>query len=574
MNKTTPIISCAAGLLAMFWMTAASAASPYFSAVTNLNPAGYWPMHEVEAAAPGNIETNYGSLGVLGTGYYPDWLGVSGPAITHQVVGALAGDNDTAVGFGVYNGNNYTNALIIPHTSPYSTLNPPFSVECWFYTTNASGVGNDVWSQCGLSASNSPIASGTLPVGGIRLFGSGSGFIVYTYGGGLGQDNVFGAQNTFPGNTWYHLVVTCDETLNMSFYVNGAQVSTTRSEVGSPLPDASMPFEVGNGRGNTRANTCTVDELAIYTNVLQATDITTHYNAGLDPVTYGAYKTNVLANGPVIYLRLDGPAYTAPSAASWPVLTNYGKVAANGVYTPGTFPGAATGPVNPGGSVPFGGVSGTVPPFSGVSTFADVGYASAYDPVGAKPFTVAAMFRGNPTDGRIQTIVGHSDSSWQIALNTSGRLQCQLGSAGASQIVSGRVYNDGNWHQVVEVYAPGANPALTGTHSLYVDGALDSAINTVTPSGIGPGSTLDVMIGSDPQYTNTPAGVGRQFAGQVCEVAFFTNALTATQVRTLFDASGEILPAFINAQPKAGNNNGAIVFSVGAGGTSPLAYQW
>ena len=151
MNKSTPIISCATGLLAMFWMTAAGAASPYFSAVTNLNPAGYWPMHEVEAAAPGNIETNYGSLGVLGTGYYPDWLGVSGPAITHQVMGALAGDNDTAVSFGVYNGNNYTNALIIPHTSPYSTLNPPFSVECWFYTTNASSVGNDVWSQCGLS---------------------------------------------------------------------------------------------------------------------------------------------------------------------------------------------------------------------------------------------------------------------------------------------------------------------------------------------------------------------------------------------------------------------------------------
>ena len=129
----------------------------------------------------------------------------------------------------------------------------------------------------------------------------------------------------------------------------------------------------------------------------------------------------------MIYLRLDGPAYTAPSVATWPVLTNYGKVAANGVYTPGTFPGVVAGPVNPGGSVPFSGVSGNVPQFSGVSSFADAGYASAYDPVGAKPFTVAAMFRGNPTDGRIQTIVGHSDNSWQIALNTSGRLQCQLG---------------------------------------------------------------------------------------------------------------------------------------------------
>ena len=49
------------------------AQSAYFQAVTNLNPIGYWPMHEVEAAAPGDIETNYGTLGTLGSGYYNDW---------------------------------------------------------------------------------------------------------------------------------------------------------------------------------------------------------------------------------------------------------------------------------------------------------------------------------------------------------------------------------------------------------------------------------------------------------------------------------------------------------------------
>lgn len=39
------------------------------SAIRALNPVGYWPMHEVEAPAPGDIETNYGSLGNLANGY-------------------------------------------------------------------------------------------------------------------------------------------------------------------------------------------------------------------------------------------------------------------------------------------------------------------------------------------------------------------------------------------------------------------------------------------------------------------------------------------------------------------------
>src|ERR1017187_5631271 len=29
--------------------------SLYFQAVTNLHPVGYWPMHEIQAPAPGNI---------------------------------------------------------------------------------------------------------------------------------------------------------------------------------------------------------------------------------------------------------------------------------------------------------------------------------------------------------------------------------------------------------------------------------------------------------------------------------------------------------------------------------------
>ncbi|MGH7980305.1 MAG: LamG domain-containing protein, partial [Limisphaerales bacterium] len=85
---------------------------------------------------------------------------------------------------------------------------------------------------------------------------------------------------------------------------------------------------------------------------------------------------------------------------------------------------------------------------------------------------------------------------------------------------------------------------------------------------------MDVFIGAAPDYTNNPAGVGRQFAGQVCEVALFTNALTRAQVRTLYDAAGETVIPYIVQQPQATISGSATVISVTANGTDPLAYQW
>src|SRR5471030_2007573 len=87
-------------LVFLVFLSAATAnATPsLFNTITNLNPAGYWPMHEVEAAAPGDIETNYGTLGPLGSGFYPDWANGPGNAIVHQVPGILtsSGDSDSA----------------------------------------------------------------------------------------------------------------------------------------------------------------------------------------------------------------------------------------------------------------------------------------------------------------------------------------------------------------------------------------------------------------------------------------------------------------------------------------------
>ena len=108
----------------------------------------------------GDIETNYGTLGGLGAGFDRIWA-VDAGAFTRQVPGAISGDPDTALHFNynvgvLANGaGTWTNEIYIPHTSPLSTLNPLFSVECWLLNTNTSvgELNQSVWGQHGWGGS-------------------------------------------------------------------------------------------------------------------------------------------------------------------------------------------------------------------------------------------------------------------------------------------------------------------------------------------------------------------------------------------------------------------------------------
>jgi hypothetical protein len=527
-------------------------------------PVGYWPMHEVEAPAQGDIETNYGTLGLLGTGYYPDWEGASAGFI-RQEPGPLADGSDVAVCFNTLeagSGTGDTNALYVPHTSPLSTLNPPFSVECWFLPSN--NVAGDIWSQSGFEGLNAGASgNGNGNTAGIRLSWSASpaGLVVYTYDGagpsGSGNQTL-SPQTAVPFNQWCHVVVTCDASTNISLAVNGSVVST-RPGVGLYSPDYWTPFEVGDGRGNTRPLTGTVGEVAVYTNVI--TDIGAHYTAGTSVSPSPTYFQLVTNDNPVIYLRMNSFPYTAPAVGAWPELINYGSGAGNGVYSPGTMPGIVAGPANTNG-VPFTGLSGTnVAQFSGVSSFADVGNSSVFNPTGQVPFAVTAMFRGNPCDGRTQTIVGHG-ASWSIYMNTSGQVVSSFGTNSSGSVTSANVYNDGNWHQVVAGYAPDKDfmAGAYGTNALFVDGVL--AGGGVAANNFGLGTNLDVMIGADPQYINNPAGVGQQFAGQVCEVAIFNSALTPTQIQQIYNSALPPVTVTPTISVTGSGNNVTITYAV------------
>ncbi len=548
----------------------------YSNAVASLNPAGYWPMHEGTPPAQGNMETNYGTLGILGNAYYPDYQVNSG-AFLHQFPGALANDPDQSVYFTdpLNNGGSTTNSLIVPHTSPLATVKPPFTLECWYMVTNFGTFQGDVLSECDGSKAQ-----------GFRIYYQNNGTNSTTTGfTAIFYDHNHvgsGQQINYPGtvsNNWHYLVLTCDAQTNITTYLDGNKSLGPTAFVGRYDPDTHEPFALGNGLGNARGFRGLIDEAAVYPTNLALADVTNHYYDATNLLSAaGQYFNDVTSRNPLIYLRMDSPSYTAPAVAAWPVLANYGLTngvaVGNGVYTPGTIPGIVSIPSYL--NYPRALVSETAAHLSGVSSFADAGFAPIYNPIGTTPFSISLVFRGNPTDtNRVQSIIGHGTNSWELGLNVNGSIVFNSGTNSTAVVATGTgagdltstttAYDDGNWHQVVVVHNG-------TTNTLYVDGVANNT-NIVGANNIG--NALDVMIGSDPCYTNNPVGWGRQFAGQVCEVSFFTNALTVTQVQSLYSAAG-VLPTF-RTQPISAAVSGGANFTNSvaiSGGSAPLSYQW
>jgi hypothetical protein len=551
-------------LVTLLGAAAVRAQSPYFQAVTNLHPAGYWPMHDVGAAAVGDVETNHGTLGSLGNGYYSDWEtnNLATTKIIHSMPGALANDSDPSVfflapGAGGAAGNQ---SLIVPHTSPQLTLKPPFTLEAWVYPTNTTAFGVIIGEggNAGLNGTNN--------FDGFQMgFGANELQMQYYTGVAGGSANHVTAAS-YVTNHWYHCVVTYDG-INTHMYVNGADV---KDAVDTMAPSTWSPLVIGSGKwgaGPIRNLVGVVDEVAIYTNVI--TDIAQHYSDGISGGA-GVYVSDVLADNPILYYRMDGPAYTAPSVGTWPALANYGSTAVSGVYTPGSVPGGLVGASYSG--FPSALSSANVLACNGMGSFADAGNDATYNPTGANAmFSISAIFRGNPADPRVQSICGHGTNSWQVVLNTAGKIVFNAGTGGAigagsasGDLTSAAVYNDGVWHQLVVTHN-GTNNAL------YVDGVLDS---TNSSSVSIPGSSGDVLIGADPSFTNNPTCIGRQFAGEVCEVAFFNSQLQLSDVQSLYSASH--VPPYITRQPSSGFaiQGSGFTNTVAAGGTATLTYQW
>src|SRR5665213_3477784 len=545
--------------------------SAYATNLLALSPTIYFPMHETGPAAPGDTETNYGTLGAIENGTYADWNVKNGApgnvVVYHQFGGALTNDPDGGV---LMNFHGATNSyLFVPRNSAATTLTAPFTAECWMWagtgtfgdlisqdgTTLNVGNANNVWDwrlSFGASGGNNIIQV---------LVDSGSSF--------LPSPNLTLSQ-------WHHIVLTCDSQTNWTLYVDGNQSGSSTYRVLNP--DAWDPITIGAGLWNAAGvqRICSgvaMDEVAIYTTNLDSSTIATHYNDAINGAA-GQYFADVTDLNPILYYRMDSPAYSTPAQSTWPVMTNYGSAAVNGVYRPGLVPGLAPGPRS-GTGFPTGRLSGTnSAPMNGVSTFAQVSAPTALDPAKSNTaFTVSMWLRSNPSDSRYESLISEG-TGWQINQGANGKLQVFV----ANVFNGASVVNDGNWHQAVVTFAPLVSPSNpTNLLTLYIDGTLDATSFSVGYTNPAPDLTDPTGIGADTRFIapNQATGAGRQYSGNICQVAFWNGtALTSDQVANLFNVSG--MPPTITAQPVSASVNAKTAFTnrVAAYGGNPLSYQW
>jgi len=241
--------------IALFALPSANAAS-YPDTVLADNPIAYYRFEDptnattvIDSSASG---ANPGTINFDNSGAWPQ-LGQPGLA-------------SNSIAFHLYTDayGAETSYVSVPYNPD---LNPPgpFTTECWARVTSW-GSGN----RCFLSSFQNYNAgwwfrqeAGTTP----RW--------LYVHNGG----GIYMAAGYITKNEWTHLVVTYDGT-TVYFYANGTNMWSSTGTI--PVPNATGPLCIGGdpaiGDGFFDGN---MDEVAIYTNALTASQIQLHYAVGI-----------------------------------------------------------------------------------------------------------------------------------------------------------------------------------------------------------------------------------------------------------------------------------------------------
>ncbi len=534
------------------------APSQFAQAVAAQGPIAYWPLNETNQPPSAVLPVPAANLGTLGASLNANFSG----DVIYGVPGALASTTDTADSF-----NGATTQASAPYTSDLSNA-PPFTIEAWLLAYDDS-TGRGLMCPLNCVDATSP-RSGWLIYLGIDNPGQYT-FRTYNQNGGTFSLNFdIGASNSVTVGQWYHLAVVVSNAVtvtNVYGYLNGALVAGP-TPLPSYVPNDGLHggFFIGVRSDDLFYFDGAIDEVAYYTNALSPSTILAHYQAGTNPSPATAYSSLVQQSHPILYYRMDEvpTPLAGPYLVPLPVATNLGSLgaAAKGYYQPGTVPGVA-GPTNIG----FGpnNFACQFSPFGSQSTDANgpgvmcAPYNQALLNV-TQALTLAAWVQVPAGLVRwFQTVAGRGDASYRFDVDNAPPGLPHFAAAPNGDVVGNNQFNDGNWHFWVGVFDP-----VTTSSYLYIDSLLVAS---------SPGSPLSEVtsyffIGGAPDYND------RNFVGNVCQVAIFTNALSVGQIEAMYNVVGTVPTVFLptNAFTINQGANGSLAATVA--GTPPLNFQW
>lgn len=550
--KNYHTIRAAIALATAAFMFNAHASNTYSNAVIVLKPVGYWPLSD-SATPPSAATATTVNIGSLGTAQNATPVG----DVIYGYPGAIVGDTDSADSY-----NGFISAGTPAPYSPSVSTSPSFTIEGWFFSQDDGTYWGTTCVLSDVDANNS--FSGWALYANISHNGQYT-FRTYAQNGNnqsLSLD--LGAPNSVQLEKWYHVAVVVSNAItatNVYGYINGVLVAGPM-----PLP-AYVPndggqggFTIGTRTDVSSGYTCVsgIDEVAYYTNALDGATILSHYQNGTNSARGISYSALVQQKNPLLYYRMDETPTGQPYPAVLPIAKNLGSFgsSANAYYEPGLTTGVA-GPTNSG----FGTTSLAVQcpsPQTG-----QTGPGLFCDPYNqtllniAPGLTLTAWVLVPVGNVGFQTVIGRGDTSYRFDVDGGGLPHFAANPNG--DVVGAKSLSDGLWHFWAGVFDP-----VTSASYLYIDGALVAQ---------APGSSLKNMtcylfFGGAPDYN------GRDFTGSMCQVALFTNALSASQIGNLYGAA-QVPPVISLPTNTVTVNSGAnLSFPASVAGTTPINLQW
>jgi hypothetical protein len=275
-------------------------AQPYPAAVLADSPAGYWRLDE----GPDN---GMGNNGMPANDYRGGHNGRYNAALLQTMGYNPVADPDTAAEFGMlsYGDSFVTDIQDLTFAAPSNT-SAAFSVEAW-----VEGYGQ--YSDAGIVAKG--YGGGgeqfALDTGGV-----GYAFRFFVRDAGGGAHAASGA--VAPDGCWHHLVGVCDEPNGIvALYVDGMPAGTAAILPTGGLLASSSPVSIGSrqtGAGTSFFNqfSGSIDEVALYSHALSASQVLNHFYAAQYPPSIILEPNDLTVNEGTTAIFCS-QAYGAPS---------------------------------------------------------------------------------------------------------------------------------------------------------------------------------------------------------------------------------------------------------------------
>ncbi|NOS68555.1 MAG: hypothetical protein HOP33_01315, partial [Verrucomicrobia bacterium] len=347
-----------------------------------------------------------------------------------------------------------------------------------------------------------------------------------------------------PLNAWTHVALVYSNGVT-KIYGNGSLVqSTSGSSVLTDIYPTLNDFQIGGRQAASVNFKGLIDEVSVYQSALTDGDIAGIYSAGsagkclpIPPLTCTATPSGLVS------------WWRGESSANDTFNTNHGTLQNGATFVAGKV-GQAFG-------------------LDGVDDYVQIG--NRPELVMSNALTVEAwIYRtGSGSGSGGEGAIVNKEGEYEIGVISDGTVRWSIKdpSSPMAWTVTPLVAPLNTWTHVAMVYGG-------GMVRIYGNGSLIQSYS-------GPGSIGDELPGLDDFQIGGRQAISENFKGSIDEVSVYRSALTDGEIAAIYSAgsfgkcTGLTAPVvLVNPTNQTVFEGSPAVFSVSAGGTSPLSYQW